>query len=126
MDPSRRFFEDLAKAASGAASAFSGIKSEIESLVRQQMERLLGELDVVQRDEFEATKAMAAKARAGQEDLERRVEALEARIGIKKQQKPRPTAKRATKTGTKAKKSPRAGEKRPAARKTKSKPRAGT
>jgi len=83
MDPSKRFFEDMAKAAGGAASALSGLRAEIETLVRNKTERLLGELDVVRRDEFDAVKAVAAKARTEQEKLKKRVDTLEARLGVK-------------------------------------------
>lgn len=78
MQTSNRFFDDLAKVASGAASTVVGIKSEVESLVRQQIERLVAEFDLVRRDEFEVVSALAASARAEQERLEQRVAALEA------------------------------------------------
>ncbi len=106
MDPSKRFFEDMAKAAGGAASALSGFKAEIETMVRHKTERLLGELNVVRRDEFDAVKAMAAKARTEQEKLSKRIDALEAQLGIKAgpdpkpAKKPRPASR--TKAGTKA------------------------
>ncbi len=79
MQTSNRFFDDLARMAGGAASAMTGLKAEIEGLVRQQIERLLSEMHLVPREEFEAVKAMAAKARAEQEALARRVAELEAR-----------------------------------------------
>jgi BMFP domain-containing protein YqiC len=78
MQTSNRLFDDLAKVASGAASALAGIKQEVEALVRQQVERLVAGLDLVSRDEFDAVRQMAANARAGQEELERRIAELEA------------------------------------------------
>ena len=51
--------------------------SEVESRLREQFERMLGGMDLVTRDEFEAVKAMAAKARSEQEDLAKRVAELE-------------------------------------------------
>jgi BMFP domain-containing protein YqiC len=75
-----RFFDDLARVAAGAMSTLSGVKSEVESRIREQLERVLAGMDLVSRDEFEAVKAMAAKARAEQEDLEKRVAELEARV----------------------------------------------
>jgi len=80
MQTSNRLLDDLAKVASGAASTLAGIKDEINGLIRQQLERLLGDLDLVSRDEFEAVKATAATARAEQEKLEKRVAKLEARL----------------------------------------------
>jgi len=80
MQSQNRFFDDIARVASGAVGAISGVRGEIEARLRDQLERLLAGMDLVSREEFEATKAMAAKAREEQEALLRRVEALEARL----------------------------------------------
>lgn len=80
MQTSNRFFDDLAKMASGAASTVVGVRQEIEALVRQRIERLVADFDLVRRDEFEAVKAMAANARIEQERLERRLADLEAKL----------------------------------------------
>src|SRR5512144_1181504 len=80
MQTSNRFFDDLAKMASGAASTVVGVRQEIEALVRQRIERLVADFDLVRRDEFEAVKAMAANARAEQERLDRRLSELAAKI----------------------------------------------
>ena len=80
MQTSNRFFDDLAKVASGAASTVVGVRQEIEALVRQRVERLVADFDLVRRDEFEAVKALAANARAEQERLERRLADLEAKL----------------------------------------------
>ena len=80
MQSQNRFFDDMARVASGAVGAISGVRGEIEARLRDQLERLLAGMDLVGREEFEATKAMAAKAREEQELLLRRVEALEARL----------------------------------------------
>ena len=80
MQTSNRFFDDLAKVASGAASTLAGVKQEVEAFSRQQVERLVGEFNLVRRDEFEAVQALAANARAEQERLEQRVAALEERL----------------------------------------------
>ncbi|MDZ3838601.1 MAG: accessory factor UbiK family protein [Rhodospirillales bacterium] len=80
MQSSNRLLDDLAKVASGAASAVAGVREEVEGLVRQRVERLVADLDLVSRDEFDVAKAMAAKARAEQEKLEQRVKALEAAL----------------------------------------------
>jgi BMFP domain-containing protein YqiC len=82
MQSQNRFFDDIARVASGAAGAISGVRGEIESRLRDQLERVLAGMDLVSREEFEAVKAMAAKAREEQELLLRRIEALEARPAI--------------------------------------------
>jgi BMFP domain-containing protein YqiC len=79
MQTQNRFFDDLARLASGAFGAVSGMKGEVEARLKDQLERVLAGMDLVRREEFEAVKAMAAKARSEQEDLERRVALLEAR-----------------------------------------------
>lgn len=80
MQSQSRFFDDLARLAAGAAGALTGARSEIEARLRDQLERVLAGMDLVGREEFEAAKAMAAKAREEQENLLRRVEVLEQRL----------------------------------------------
>lgn len=80
MQSQNRFFDDLARVATGAIGTLSGVRSEVESRLREQLERVLAGMDLVSRDEFEAVKAMAAKARSEQEDLEKRVAELESRL----------------------------------------------
>ena len=63
-----------------AAGAAQGMKREVETLMRSQGERFLREMDVVSREEFEAVKAMAEKARAENEALAARIAALEAAL----------------------------------------------
>ncbi len=77
MSTGKRIFDDAARMAGGAAGALAGIRQEVEALVRHQLDRLLDRLDLVSRDEFNAVKEMAAAARAEQEELARRMEALE-------------------------------------------------
>jgi len=80
MQTKNRIFDDMAKVASGAASTFSGLKDEVDAMIRQQIERVMSEMDVVPRDEFEVVKAMHSKARSEQEALTLRIEALEAQL----------------------------------------------
>ena len=80
MQSQNRFFDDVARVASGAVGAISGVRGEIESRLRDQLERVLAGMDLVSREEFEAVKAMAAKAREEQELLQRQIAALEARL----------------------------------------------
>lgn len=87
MQTRNRVFDDMARMASGAVGALAGAGRELEALVRAQVEKLLAGMDLVRRDEFDAVKAMAAKARAEQERLELRLAALEARAGDDNPQK---------------------------------------
>ncbi len=80
MQTSNRLFDDMAKVANSAVSTLTGMKSEIEAMVRHQIEKLLVDSDLVARDEFEAVKAMAAEARLQQEKLEKRIVELEAQL----------------------------------------------
>src|SRR5438034_11122116 len=80
MQSQNRLFDDIARVASGAVGAISGVRGEIEARLRDQLERVLAGMDLVSREEFEAVKAMAAKARDEQEVLRRQLEALEARL----------------------------------------------
>jgi BMFP domain-containing protein YqiC len=82
MQSQGRFFDDVARVAGGAIGALSGMRGEIEARLRDQLERVLAGLDVVSREEFEAVKAMAAKARDEQERLAERIAALEARLAV--------------------------------------------
>ncbi|OHC80824.1 MAG: pyrroline-5-carboxylate reductase [Rhodospirillales bacterium RIFCSPLOWO2_12_FULL_67_15] len=77
MQTRNRVLDDIAKMTGGAASVLAGVKDEIEALARARLERLLAAMDLVTRDEFEAVRAMAVKARAEQERLAARLEALE-------------------------------------------------
>jgi BMFP domain-containing protein YqiC len=84
MQTSNRILDDLAKVANGAASTLSGVRSEVESFVHQQLQRLLKDADFVKREEFEVIKAVAIKARTEQEKLEVRVKNLEKKLNSTK------------------------------------------
>lgn len=75
-----RLLDEIAKLMTDAAGAAQGLRREAETVMRSQGERMLRELDVVQREEFEAVKAMAEKARAENEALALRIAALERRL----------------------------------------------
>lgn len=74
---SSRLFDELAKLMTDAAGAAQGVRSEVESVMRSQAERILNELDIVQREEFEAVREMAQKAREENMRLEKRIAELE-------------------------------------------------
>ncbi len=80
MQTSNRLLDDLAKVASGAATTLAGLKQEIDGLVRQRIERLASDFDLVTREEFEAVRAVAERARSEQERLAARIADLEARL----------------------------------------------
>ena len=77
MQTRNRLLDDLARVANGAVGVATGMREEIEALVQQRVERVLGRLNLVTREEFEAVKAMAARARSEQEALEKRIHDLE-------------------------------------------------
>ncbi len=77
MQTRNRIFDDLARAAGGAFSSAASLREEIEAQIRPQLDRILARLDLVTREEFEAAKEMAAKARAEQERLSERLVEIE-------------------------------------------------
>jgi BMFP domain-containing protein YqiC len=88
MQTDKRIFDDLAKVASGALHAFGGVKDEIETRFRERLERLAADMQLVTREELDAVRGMAAKARATQETLEARIAALEAQLAASSAPKP--------------------------------------
>ena len=80
MQVDNRLLDDLARVATGAFAALSGVREEVEARMREQFERILARMNVVTREEFDAVQAMAANASAAQEALELRVAALESRL----------------------------------------------
>jgi BMFP domain-containing protein YqiC len=77
---SNRVFDELARLMTDAAGAAQGVRREMETVMRAQGERFLREMDVVSREEFEAVKAMARKAREENDALAQRLDALEAEL----------------------------------------------
>jgi len=101
MSNPNNMFGEFAKMAEGAMSAFGGVKDEMDSFMRQHLERLLSEMELVSREEFEVVKAMATKARSEQEMLLKKVAELEAKLAAK------PAAKPAAKKAAPKKAAPR-------------------
>jgi BMFP domain-containing protein YqiC len=75
-----RFLDEFAKLMTDAAGAADGLRKEAETFFKAQGEKILRDMDVVRREEFEAVKAMAEKARAENERLEARILALETQL----------------------------------------------
>ncbi|HET6377149.1 MAG TPA: accessory factor UbiK family protein [Methylocella sp.] len=78
--PQSRVFDDFARLMTDAAEVAQGVRREAENVMKSQLERLLASMDVVTREEFEAVKEMAAKARDENEKLSQRLAALESAL----------------------------------------------
>ncbi|MBN9435523.1 accessory factor UbiK family protein [Bosea sp. (in: a-proteobacteria)] len=77
VSTSNRILDDIARLATDAAGAAQGVRREVETVVKTQIERLLRDMDVVTREEFEAVREMALLARDENEKLAARLAALE-------------------------------------------------
>ena len=78
---SNRFFDEMARLMNDAAGVASGVRREFDTMFRNQADRILRDLDVVKREEFEAVKDMARLAREENETLKARIAVLEAKLG---------------------------------------------
>ncbi|HXI86152.1 MAG TPA: accessory factor UbiK family protein [Parvularculaceae bacterium] len=81
MQTQSPFFDELAKLMTEAAGAADGVRREAESVIRSRLQRLAADFEFVTRDEFEAVRDMARKAREENEALKARIAALEAKSG---------------------------------------------
>ncbi len=77
MQTRNKFFDDMSQLMTNAMGVAQGAKSEAEGAMKNMMDRWLADRDFVTRDEFEAVRAMAQKAREENEALKARIEALE-------------------------------------------------
>ena len=97
VQTTNRFFDEVARLMNDAAGVAQGVRREFETLFRSQAERILRDLDLVQREEFEAVKDMARLAREENEALKARIAALEAKTRVElaiRQAKLRPRRRR--------------------------------
>ncbi|WP_425906004.1 accessory factor UbiK family protein [Nitrobacter sp. TKz-YC02] len=78
---SNRFFDEIGRLMNDTAGVAQGLKREVDAVVRHQAEKILRDLDLVKREEFESVKEMARLAREDNETLKERIAALEARLG---------------------------------------------
>jgi BMFP domain-containing protein YqiC len=78
---SNRILDEMARLMNDAAGVAQGVRREFDTVARAQIERILRDLDVVRRDEFEAVKEMARLAREENEALKARIAVLEGRSG---------------------------------------------
>jgi BMFP domain-containing protein YqiC len=81
VQTSNRFFDEIGRLMNDATGVAQGVRREVDTLFRTQAERILLDLDVVKREEFEAVKEMAALAREENDALKARIAALEAKLG---------------------------------------------
>jgi len=88
-----RVLDEIAKMFTNAAGAAQGVRQEVETVIRSQAERLIADLDMVPREEFEVVREMASLAREENEALKARIEALEAAIAAKPKAKSTKSAK---------------------------------
>lgn len=77
---SNRLFDEMARLMGDAASVAQGVRREAENVFRTQMERFVADLDLVKREDFDVVKEMASRARAENEELRKRIDALEAKL----------------------------------------------
>ncbi|WP_333793190.1 accessory factor UbiK family protein [Hyphomicrobium sp.] len=77
---SNRLLDEVAKLMTDAAGAAQGLRQEAEGFMRAQAERMLDGMEMVKREEFDAVRTMAEKARAENERLAEVIAALEARV----------------------------------------------
>lgn len=80
MQTQNRFFEDLSKVATSAMGTMAGVGREVEEQVRRKVRELVGGMDLVERDEFEAVRASAAAAREEVESLKTEIAAIRAKL----------------------------------------------
>ena len=98
-----RILDDFARLMTDAAGAAQGVRNEMETALRAQAERVLNSMDVVQREEFEAVREMAAKARDENDALSARIDALEKRLAaLEGTAKPKTTRRKSAGTGKSA------------------------
>lgn len=78
MNAPNRLLDEVARLVTDAAGAAQGVRREVETVVKTQMQRILADMDVVTREEFEAVREMAILAREENDRLAARLDALEA------------------------------------------------
>lgn len=98
---SNRIFDEMARLMGDAANVAQGVKREAETAFRSQMEKLIADMDLVKREEFDVVREMASKARSENAALKRRITALEKQLAGEDAPAAKPAAARAKRTTTK-------------------------
>ncbi len=93
MQTRNPLFDDLSRLMTSAAGTFQGARDEMEALVRTRMERILADMDLVDRESFETVREMAAEARLENERLATELADLKAEIAALTKAKPATRAK---------------------------------
>ncbi|MGF1474889.1 MAG: accessory factor UbiK family protein [Geminicoccaceae bacterium] len=106
MQTQNRILDDLARVAGGAINTLGGLREEIEVRVRERLERVAGEMELVTREEFDALRSMVVKTREEQEALSAKIDELVAKIDTMQQTTEKKTTRKSAateaKSGTKA------------------------
>ncbi|MEO0393360.1 MAG: accessory factor UbiK family protein [Pseudomonadota bacterium] len=102
MQTDNKFFDDMARLASGAMGTVFGLREEFEAQVRQQVENIMQRFDLVTREEFDAMSIVAQDAKAEAEELSEKLAALETQIAGLTTPAVSSTAKKTTKTASKS------------------------
>ena len=107
MQSSNRLLGDIARLASGAMSMAAGAKTELEQLIQQRVEKFLSEKGWVARDEFDAVRSLAQRAREDQEKIHERLDHIEKKLSAKSEGKSRSNVSKvkAKKSSSRSKKS---------------------
>ena len=124
MQTDNKFFDDMARLASGAMGTVFGLREEFEAQVRQQVENIMQRFDLVTREEFDAMSIVAQDAKAEVEEMAEKLAALEAQLAELSGSGKAEPAKKATKTASKSAAKPNVAKKTAAKtpRKTAAKP----
>lgn len=89
-----KLIDDIAKMATGALGSFSEVRHQVKSMVRQRVDQIITEMDMVTREEFDRVETIATRARVRQEELEQRIAVLEAKLGTAAKSKKTAKAKK--------------------------------
>lgn len=92
VQTTNRFFDEMARLMNDAAGVAGGVRKEVETIFQAQAEKILRNLDVVTREEFEAAKEMAAKAREENDRLAARIAEIEKQLAVFQTPKPQDPA----------------------------------
>jgi DNA-binding protein HU-beta len=106
MKPTNKLLDDLARVATSTLGTLQGVREEMEQRLREQFERILNSMDLVTREEFEAVREMAARARQENEAQAKRLAVLEKATGRKKAPAKKAATKKAPAKKAAAKKAP--------------------
>jgi len=98
MQSSNRLLGDIPSLARNTMTMAAGAKTELEQLIQQRVERFLSEKGWVAREEFDAVRSLAQRAREDQEKIHERLDHIEKKLSVKSGGKSRPTVSKAKTT----------------------------